>query len=162
MKNIIDSYKNNIKTIIQNITGKQNEDLEQEIYLKTWKNLDKYKEQGKFKQWISTVAANICRDYLKSSYFKHSVNSVSTEEMYDLKENKISLEDYIEQKQRRKRVAKAILSLKPKLQEVIVMYEIDGFSYDEIAEKIKCPAGTVKSRIFKARQELSILLKDLL
>lgn len=162
MKNIISGYKNNIKTIIQNITGKQNEDLEQEIYLKTWKNLDKYKEQGKFKQWISTVAANICRDYLKSSYCKHFANSVSTDEMYDLKENKVSLEDYVEQKQRRKQVAEAILSLKPKLQEAIVMYEIDGLSYDEIAKKINCPTGTVKSRIFKARQELSILLKDLL
>lgn len=162
MKSIINTYKTNIKTIIQNITGKQNEDLEQEIYLKTWKNLDKYKEQGKFKQWISTVAANICRDYLKSSYFKHFTNSVSTEEMYDLKENKVSLEDYIEQKQRRKQVAEAILSLKPKLQEAIVMYEIEGFSYDEIAEKINCPTGTVKSRIFKARQELSNMLKDLL
>ena len=51
------------------MTGSQNEDIEQEVYIRTWKNLDKYKENGKFKSWINTITANLCRDYMKSSYF---------------------------------------------------------------------------------------------
>lgn len=162
MKNIINNYKSSIKSIIKNITGSQNEDLEQEIYIKTWKNLDKYEEKGKFRQWINTISANICRDYLKSSYNRHMTKSVSTEEVFDLADKRNSIEELTERKQRRTKVAEAILKLKPKFQEVIVMYEFDGLSYEEISKRINCPEGTVKSRIFKARQELSILLKDLL
>ena len=70
MKNIIKENKKIIQTIIINFTGNFNEDLEQEVYIKTWKNFKNYQEQNKFKQWISTIAKNICRDYLKSKAFK--------------------------------------------------------------------------------------------
>lgn len=162
MKEIIEKYKNNVKAIIRNLTGSQNEDLEQEVFIRTWKNLDKYNEQGKFRQWISTVTANICKDYLKSSYNKNSQNTVTDDETLQSKPAKDNVEYSFETKLRRKRVAEAIMSLKPKLQEVIVLYEIDGLDYNEIADKLKCPQGTVKSRIFKARQELAVKLKDLL
>ncbi|MBQ3640455.1 sigma-70 family RNA polymerase sigma factor [bacterium] len=66
------------------------------------------------------------------------------------------------QKQRQKRILEAIGALKPKLKEVIVMYEMQEMSYEDIAEKIKCPVGTVRSRLFNARKELSITLKDLM
>ena len=49
-----------------------------------------------------------------------------------------------------------------KLREVIVMYEMQDMSYEEIAQKINCPIGTVRSRLFKARQELSVTLQDLI
>lgn len=162
MKQIIDQYKKNIKAIIRNLTGSQNEDLEQEVYIRTWKNLDKYNEQGKFRQWISTVTANICKDYLKSSHTKNAQNTVSEDETLQIPSLKDNVEYSFEVKLRRKRVAEAITALKPKLQEVIVMYEIDGLDYNEIAERLNCPQGTVKSRIFKARQELSTKLQDLL
>lgn len=162
MKQIIDTYKNNIKTIIKNITGTPNEDLEQEVYIKTWKNLDKYNEKGKFRQWISIITSNICKDYLKSSQTKITKNSLTIDENPNLISQKDDAENIFEKKQRRIRVSKAILSLKPKFLEVIVMYEIDGMSYEEIGQKLNCPTGTVKSRIFKARQELFEILKDIL
>lgn len=162
MKQIIDTYKNNIKTIIKNLTGTPNEDLEQEVYIKTWKNLGKYQEKGKFRQWISTVTSNICKDYLKSSQRKIIKNSSPIEDNCNLISQKDDTENIFEIKQRRIRVSNAILSLKPKFREVIVMYEIDGMSYEEIGQKLNCPTGTIKSRIFKARQELSEILKDLL
>lgn len=162
MKQIIETYKSNIKTIIKNLTGSQNEDLEQEVYIKTWKNLDKYEEKGKFRQWISTITSNICKDYLKSSQTKIIKNSSTIDENPNLISQKDDAENIFEKKQRRIRVSNAILSLKPKFREVIVMYEIDGMSYEEIGQKLNCPTGTVKSRIFKARQELSEILKDLL
>lgn len=162
MKQIIDTYKNNIKTIIKNITGTPNEDLEQEVYIKTWKNLDKYNEKGKFRQWISTITSNICKDYLKSSQTKITKTLLTIDENPNLISQKDDAENIFEKKQRRIRVSKAILSLKPKFREVIVMYEIDGMSYEEIGQKLNCPTGTVKSRIFKARQELFEILKDIL
>ena len=56
----------------------------------------------------------------------------------------------------------AIDALKPKLREVIVMYEMQDMSYEDISEKLKVPIGTVRSRLFNARKELSVTLKDLI
>ena len=145
------------------MTGSDNEDIEQEVYIRTWKNLDKYKEKGKFKSWINTITANLCRDYMRSSYFKHSQNTVTEEDdLIQIRDEKENIESAFIQKQRQKRIMDAIDSLKPKFKEVIIMYEMQDMSYDEISEKINCPVGTVRSRLFNARKELSVTLQDLI
>ncbi len=163
MKSIINEYRNSIRKIISNMTGSNNEDIEQEVYIRTWKNIDKYKENGKFKSWISTITANLCRDYMKSSYFRHSQNTVSEEDdLIQIKDNKESIESELIKKQRQKRIIDSIDSLKPKLREVIIMYEMQNMSYEDISKKLKCPVGTIRSRLFNARKELSIMLEDLI
>lgn len=145
------------------MTGSNNEDIEQEVYIRTFKHLDTYKESGKFKSWISTITANLCRDYMKSAYFRNSKNMVTEEDtLIQIKDNRDSIEDIFIKKQRQKQIMDAIDSLKPKLREVIVMYEMQDMNYEEIANKIKCPVGTVRSRLFNARKELSVILKDLI
>lgn len=145
------------------MTGSNNEDIEQEVYIRAYKNLDKYKEEGKFKSWISAITANLCRDYMKSAYFRHSQKTVTEEdELIQIKDNRESVEDELIKKQRQKQIIKAIDALKPKFREVIVMYEMQNMEYEEIAQKLKCPIGTVRSRLFNARKELSITLKDLI
>lgn len=163
MKEILTQYRNNIRKIITNMTGSNNEDIEQEVYIRTFKHLDTYKESGKFKSWISTITANLCRDYMKSAYFRNSQNMVTEEDaLIQIKDTRDSIEDIFIKKQRQKQIMDAIDSLKPKLREVIVMYEMQDMNYDEIANKIKCPVGTVRSRLFNARKELSVILKDLI
>lgn len=163
MKLIIDKYRNNIKKIISTMTGSDNEDIEQEVYIRTWKNIDKFNKSSGFKSWINTVTANLCRDYLKSAHYKNTRSSIcDDEELIQIKDKKQNVEINFIQKQRQHRIIKAIDSLKPKLREVIVMYEIQEMSYETIAKKINCPIGTVRSRLFNARKELSILLKDLI
>lgn len=163
MKSLIEQYRNNIRKIISNMTGSENEDIEQEVYIRTWKNLDKYKENGKFKSWINTITANLCRDYLKSSYFRHSQTALSEEnDLIQIKDDKENLESAFIQKQRQKRIMNAIDALKPKFKEVIIMYEMQDMSYEEISEKLNCPIGTVRSRLYNARKELSVTLQDLI
>lgn len=145
------------------MTGTHNEDIEQEVYIRTWKNLDKYEENGKFKSWINTITANLCRDYMKSSYFKNSQNSVTEDdELIQIKDERADIENVFIQKQRQKRIIKAIDALKPKFREVVIMYEMKNMSYEEISQKLNCPVGTVRSRLFNARKELSITLQDLI
>ncbi len=144
------------------MTGSNNEDIEQEVYIRTFKNLDKYKEEGKFKSWISTITANLCRDYMKSSYFRHSQDSLTEEDMIQIKDERESIEDAFIRKQRQKQIMDAIDNLKPKFREVIIMYEMQDMDYEQIAKKINCPIGTVRSRLFNARKELSVTLKDLI
>lgn len=145
------------------MTGSYNEDIEQEVYIRAYKNLDRYKENGKFKNWISTITANLCRDYMKSAYFRHSQNSITEEDtLIQIKDEKENIEDIFIRKQRQEQIIKAIDALKPKFREVIIMYEMKNMNYEEISKIIKCPVGTVKSRLFNARKELGITLKDLI
>lgn len=160
---LINNHKQNIKNIIRLITKEENEDLEQEVYLKILKNSDKYSERGSLKSWISMIAKNTSLDYLKSSYHKMISSSTSDEEVINnIKNNSITPENKVIKLERQKQIIKAINGLKPKFKEVIMLCEIDGYSYEECAKKLKCPLGTVKSRIFNAKKELAVQLKNLL
>ena len=164
MKDIINQYKYKIKQIIKNYTGFYNEDLEQEVYIKTYKNLDNYKEQNKFSQWICTIAANICRDYLKSSKFKmHQITNQEDETLNNIKYKSTPEQEYTLLEQQRITL-KAINSLPKKLKETIILYEYEDFSYEQISKKLNVPTGTVKSRINSARnilkEKLSFLIGE--
>ena len=163
LKKIITNNQNNVKNIIRLITKEENEDIEQEVYVRVWQKTDSYEEQGKFIGWIGTIAKNFSKDYLKSSSKKMQDNSCQDEDKIHLIEDKSgNPEAALIRKERQKRIVRAINSLKPKLREVIMMYEIEGLSYEYIAHTLNCPIGTVKSRLFNAKQELAKSLEDML
>lgn len=160
---VIKTNKQNIKSIVRLITKEENEDIEQEVYLKIWKNSEKYNEKGSIKSWISSIAKNASLDYLKSSYHKVFQTSTSDDFVIEsIKDKKVTPEDKVVGLDRQKVIVNAINSLKPKFKEVIMMCEINGYSYEECAKKLNCPVGTVKSRIYNAKKELAEVLKDLL
>ncbi len=160
---IIEANKNNIKNIIKLITKSENEDLEQEVYIKLWKNSDKYKEQGSMKSWIGTIAKNTSKDYLKSATVRYESDSTSDEfVLTSIKDKKTTPEGQILTTERQKRIIKAIDNLKPKLRETIMLCEIYGYTYEEASTKLNCPIGTIKSRIYNAKKELAKELEDLL
>ena len=105
IKNIISSHGSTVRSIIRRITNEQNEDLEQEVYTKVWKNSDKYKEKGTFNAWIRTISANLAKDYLKSSQKKLSDNSTTDETVLSLiKDNTDSPEALLMKKERQKKI----------------------------------------------------------
>ena len=160
---IIKSNKQNVKNIIRMITKQDNEDLEQEVYVRVWKNADKYKEQGSFKSWINTIAKNVSRDYLKSAGFKNSANTTSDDlAIINIQEKRKNPEANVVASERQARIIEAIEGLKPKLKEVIMLCEIYGYKYEEAAKKLHCPVGTIKSRIYNAKKELAEKLEDLI
>lgn len=160
-KQLIKNNQQHVQNIIKLITKEQNEDIEQEVYIKVWKNADKYKEQGNFKTWICTIAKNLSKDYLKSAQKKHEQNS-DEETLITIKDKKATPELKLQQKLRQKRITKAIQSLKPKFKQVILLCEIDGLSYEQASKKIKIPVGTIKSRLYNAKKQLTTDLEDLL
>src|SRR5574344_1465388 len=150
-KKIIEEKKSYIKSVISKITPENDEDLEQEVYIKIWKNAHKYKEKGKFNAWINTITANITKDYLKKTKnYKFSNNEILT----SIPDTKPSPENTFNQKLRQKRIINAIKNLKKNFREIIIMYEFEGKSYEEISKKIKCPLGTVKSRFYNPKKIL--------
>lgn len=162
-KELISNNKQSVRSIIKLITNEVNEDLEQEVYVKVWKNSDKYQEKGTFKGWINTVAKNLSRDYLKSSN-KRNQDCLTSDEtiLNSIKDNKTTPEFKLIRNDHQKTIIEAVNSLKPKFKDVIMFCEIKGYSYEECAKKIKCPIGTIKSRLYNAKKELAVLLEDLL
>lgn len=154
MKEIIEANRSRIKAIIKKLTGSYNEDIEQEVYIKTWRNLDNYQEKGRFSQWISALTANVCRDYFKSRQYKMEARQVGGEALEQLRVGGRQ-EEVIDARQRQKIILKAVDELPRKLRQVVVWYEFEEMSYDEIAGKTGVPVGTVKSRLFNARKILS-------
>ena len=162
-KDLINSNKENVRNIIRLITKETNEDLEQEVYLKVWKNQEKYVEKGSFKTWINTIAKNVSKDYVKSSTYKVSRDSFTDEDVINsIKDKKATPELTLLSKIRQKRIIEAIDGLRPKFKEVIMLCEIDGYTYEAAAKNLNVPVGTVKSRIYNAKKELTLKLEDLL
>ena len=162
-KEIIKNNQNNVRSIIRLITKETNEDLEQEVFVKVWKNSEKYKEQGSFKSWINTIAKNVSKDYLKSVQKRNQDAITSDDEVLStIKDKKSTPELKVISNERERQITEAIDTLKPKFREVVMLCEIYGYTYEEAAFKLKCPIGTIKSRLYNAKKELANLLKDLL
>lgn len=161
MKNIIKNNKRTIKTIIRNIIGKESEDIEQEVYIKVWRNSNG-KNIAKMSQWVNKITANTCKDFLKSKQYKTENLKINDEEIINkIKETKTP-EKILNSKQRQKIILKAIDKLPKKMKDVIVLYEFEQKSYDEISQKLNIPKGTVKSRLFCAREILKEELSELI
>jgi len=144
-----------IRGIIKKVTGSYNEDIEQEVYLKALENKEKYHEEGKLVAWLKIIAQNVAKDYFKSAYFK-SMNQKADVEESALQDNKsVSALELQLQKERQKAILKAVDSLPSKMREVVNLYEFEELSYEEISKKLGISLGTVKSRLFSAREILS-------
>lgn len=161
MKDIITENKSRIKAIIKKLTGSYNEDIEQEVYIKTWKNLDNYKEEGKFSQWIGALTANVCRDYFKSKQYKIGARQINSDEVLDKVRVGGRQEEIVDAKARQKIILKAVDELPRKMRQVVIWFEFEELSYEQIAKKTGLPVGTIKSRLFNARKILSEKLQIL-
>jgi len=161
MQDIFLTYKGKIRSIIKKMTGSYNEDIEQEVYIKTWRNFSKYQEQGKLGQWIGTITANICRDYFRSKQIKNSQSEDNNEETLENIPYEINPEILLDAKIRQKIILKAVNSLPAKMKQVIILCEYEDLTIHQVAQKLGVSEGTVKSRLFNARKILADVLKPL-
>lgn len=154
MKNIIKKNKGFIRAVICRITGSYNEDIEQEVYIKTWRNMHNYQEQGKFRQWLGTLTANVCRDYFRSKTCRGRNSELYEEEVLENIASDFSHEETMDAKTRQKLILKAVDELPYKMRKIIVLHEFEDMPLEKIADKEGVPVGTVKSRLFNAKKIL--------
>jgi RNA polymerase sigma-70 factor (ECF subfamily) len=135
-------------------------DLVQETILKSLDNQDKYVENVNFKGWVLTIMRNIfINDYRKTVNNRKIIDT--TDELYYLSFPQDSGFETPEGAITVQEITKAINNLDKILKDPFSMY-VAGYKYEEIAEKLTMPMGTVKNRIFLARKELQRKLKDML
>jgi len=136
------------------------DDISQDVFISAFKMLGDFRYESKFTTWLYRVTVNKCKDYLRKKKVR-SIFAPIDEHEYHLRAKSRSDNPDVSSL-----VRKAIAKLPDKLREPLVLRDIDGLSYKEIADKFNCEVGTIKSRIFRARQALRIILepfqKDLL
>lgn len=155
MQDFIKEHSPKIKAVIRKLTGSNNEDIEQEVYLKVFENASQYKEKGKLSSWLKVITTNVCLDYFKTRQYKMSKMSVSDDEINFVSDNTPSQEDILDIKKRQKLILKAVNELPYKMRRVVELCEFEEMSYKEVAQKMDISEGTVKSRLFHAREILS-------
>lgn len=154
MKDIIAENKAYIRSIIRKLTGSNNEDLEQEVYVKTWQHLPRYAEQGKFRQWLGKLTANLCRDYFRSKIYHTCQRENGDDVLEEISSTELTPEQILNRKNRQKIILNAVDNLPKTAREVIILFEFEDYTLEQIAHKLKIPVGTVKSRLSNARKIL--------
>jgi len=158
IENFIKENKTKIRHIIGNFADNETaQDIEQDVYLKVWKTSSEDKPAG----YIKTLVVNTCKDFFKTKQYKTSKMTSSDEEtLLIIKDTKDTPQQRTERLFRQKTIYDAIHNLPPKLKEVIILFDIKEYDQNQIAKKLNCPVGTVKSRLFNARKQLQAELKS--
>jgi RNA polymerase sigma-70 factor (ECF subfamily) len=132
------------------------EDMAQETFIRVWDKLSSFRPEGNFRGWICRIAANLTIDTLRRQKPTVDIEKVVAGSTDDGPE-RVALK-----RERAAAVRAAILKLPPQTRTTLVLREYQGFSYQEIADALDVPLGTVKSRLSDARRRLKIELVGIL
>jgi RNA polymerase sigma-70 factor (ECF subfamily) len=143
------------------------EDVAQEVFIKAYRSLESFRGASSFSTWLYRIATNLCIDRVRK-------RKRSPQEAYSLDEPLDKDEEHggrdlpdttaepmrnVERDELRQQVRLTVAEMPEKLRSVLLMCDIQGMSYEDIAESLQCPIGTVKSRLFHARADLARRLR---
>ena len=164
---LIDNYKNMVYNLAYRMSSNSHEaeDISQEAFLRAYQSLARFNPSYKFSTWLYQITLNIIRDRFK----KKELNYVSLDAPVETDDSEFfpqpvdltnNPEQIIAQKEDAQAIQQAILSLPLKYREVIVLRHLQDLSYIEIANILKIPSGTVKIRLYRAREQLKKILEN--
>lgn len=162
---LVERYRRRVYQLCCSVVRNEEEALEltQETFLKAWRNLAGFKGDSSFFTWLYRIALNLCLDHTgRASARAEHVEWREDDDSADGSGSPFLAPDRsFEVLDRARRVRAALEKLSPAHRAVIVLREVEGMSYDEIAETMQCSVGTVMSRLFYARRRLAALLTDI-
>lgn len=144
------------------------EDVAQEAFIKAYRALPNFRGDSAFYTWLYRIAINTAKNYLVAQGRRAPTSTETEVEDAERMDDAEQLRDVntpdsmLLSKQVGEAVNRAIDRLPEDLRTAIVLREIEGLSYEEIAESMNCPIGTVRSRIFRARESIANELRPLL
>lgn len=127
------------------------EDIFQDVFIKAYYNMDKFRGDSSLKTWLIRITINCCKDYLKSAYQKKVVP------LTDFEEDSLPTDggyEAVENADRDAQVKRAVMTLPEQYRSVVMCVYYEELSVEEAAKALGLPPGTVKSRLFRARDML--------
>ena len=166
---LVQKYQNKVMSLVSRYVRNQADvgDVAQEAFIKAYRALPNFRGESAFYTWLYRIAVNTAKNHLVAQGRRAPANDIDAEdaEYYDgsdaLKEF-ASPERLMMSEEIQKVIFDTLDTLPEELKMAISLRELDGMSYEEIANVMECPVGTVRSRIFRAREAIDKKLQPLL
>ena len=165
---LMSAYRENIYFMMFKMVNNRDdaEDLTIEAIGKAFKRLEQYRPDFAFSTWLFKIASNNCIDFLRK---KKKATLVSLDQGYsnedgdemtiDIEEDNLNPEQAFMKEQRKEEMHKIVDQLKPKYKQLVELRYFEEMSYEEIADELNLPLGTVKAQLFRARELMFEILK---
>ncbi|MBN3039486.1 MAG: sigma-70 family RNA polymerase sigma factor [Candidatus Omnitrophica bacterium] len=148
---LVKKYQNHVVNIVYSLAGRisEAEDIAQDIFMKVYNNLSSFNRKAQFSTWLYRISVNTTYSHLRGRKQFVPLENIK-------RENSIgkNSREQLESKEKSEIIKKAIAELPFKFRSVLVLKEIEGLSYKDIAKTLGCRIGTVESRLFRAREML--------
>jgi RNA polymerase sigma-70 factor (ECF subfamily) len=153
----VSRFRRRVFHIAYKFTGKHDvaEDLTQDIFIKVFRSLDKFHQDADFATWLSSVARHYCIDHYRASKREREVLVEDLLAFDHAPAASGNPQRALEDHDRRSLLRRGLDQLPDKLREAVILRDLQGLSYQEMAEHLSLPEGTVKSRINRGREELT-------
>ncbi len=159
---LIKSHQKRVYNIALKMTGNPDDayDMAQEVFIRAYKSIANFRGDASFSTWIYRITKNVCFDELRKRKRRKTVSLDEEVEMEDgsvkrqIKDESADPEEIHERKVLKEKVRDALKELCQEHRFVLVLRDLQGYSYEEISQITECPVGTVKSRISRARAAL--------
>ncbi len=168
-EDLVLEYQKQVYHIALKMTGSEEDafDLSQETFLKAFRALPTFRGEAGFGSWLYRMAANLCIDFLRKKKRQGTGQIISLDAGEDEERRPPELPDLryepqsaLEKKELREKVQAGLKKLPDEQRLILVLRDVEGFSYQEISDALKIELGTVKSRIYRARAHLARLLTE--
>ncbi|MEK9943519.1 MAG: sigma-70 family RNA polymerase sigma factor [Gammaproteobacteria bacterium] len=159
---LFSKYNNKLYASLLAFTKSQDlaEDLTQKTFIRVWKKIETFRGDSSLFTWIYRIAINLAKNEFSSKQAKNQGITDNIDDTYDIESSVSSPESHAIEAESMQAVMDFIASLPTDLREAISLREFDGKSYEEIAQITGSPIGTVRSRIFRAREEILNFMKE--
>lgn len=154
---LVEEYQSQVINIAYGMLSNREDayDAAQEVFLRIYKNIGNFRGESALSTWIFRITKNVCMDFLRK---RRELVSLDADEenapRQDIPDHRYSPEKSVERTELQRLVRQAISQMEEKYRLAITLFDIEGLSYEEIAEILDCPVGTVKSRLSRAREKL--------
>mgnify|MGYP001380683850 FL=1 len=139
------------------------EDIVQESLIKSFKSINLFREDSSFYTWIYRITVNTSKNYLISKKRKDELlqTDISKDGTFEIEAfHKDTPEEILNASELQDTIMKSLNSLGEETKTALTLREFEGLSYEQIAEVVKCPVGTVRSRIFRGRELIDAAIKE--